>query len=107
MSILSDIPYSLAVLPWMIGPGILVLYVALFYPRTTFIILCFPITVKASWCFLFCRTCSEAEMVKPLVERSYWCHHSPNERQLTGTWCTLEVQKALQMGYKMVQLHEV
>ena len=46
-------------------------------------------------------------MVKPLVARSFWCPHSPQERQLTGTWCTIEVQKALDMGYEMVKLHEV
>ncbi|XP_078364066.1 uncharacterized protein LOC144648356 [Oculina patagonica] len=60
-----------------------------------------PYRCQGKLVFPLCKTCAEAEMVKPLVERSYWCRHSPQERQLTGTWCTPEVQKALEMGYEM------
>ena len=50
--------------------------------------------------FLLCRTCVETEMEKPMLDRSYVCSHTPEQRQITGTWCTPELEKAVEKGYK-------
>ena len=57
--------------------------------------------------FPLCRTCVETQIDQPLHQREWICHHTPEQRQLTGTWCTLEVEKALEKGYTLVQIHEV
>ena len=43
----------------------------------------------------------------PWFERATLCNHSVQERQMTGTWCTQELQKAIQKGYKILKSHEV
>jgi hypothetical protein len=35
------------------------------------------------------------------------CNHTPEERMLRGTWCTPEINKALEVGYKLKKIHEV
>lgn len=44
--------------------------------------------------FALCRTC---------VETSYegLCLHTDDEREIKGTWCTMEVKKAVEKGYKI------
>ena len=50
--------------------------------------------------FPLCSKCCEC------LEQSL-CQHSDEERTLTGTWVTLELHKALQMGYTLTKIHEV
>lgn len=50
--------------------------------------------------FPLCRTCAETYQQTP-------CHHTREERCLTGTWVSLEVQKALEKGYQLEEVHEV
>jgi hypothetical protein len=35
------------------------------------------------------------------------CTHNDEERSLEGTWCSLEIHKALEKGYKIVKIFEV
>ena len=35
------------------------------------------------------------------------CNHNERERCLIGTWCTNEVKKALEKGYKLLEIYEV
>ena len=42
-----------------------------------------------------------------MLERSWVCTHSDQERMLRGTWCTPEIVVAIQKGYKLVKIHEV
>ena len=35
------------------------------------------------------------------------CHHSTSERALIGTWTTIELYKALDLGYKILVVYEV
>ena len=51
--------------------------------------------------------CVQEQQDRPMLERSATCHHSDHQRQLRGTWCTPEIQKALDMGYQLVRVHEV
>ena len=46
-------------------------------------------------------------MAKPPLERSYQCAHSDDQRVLTGTWCTPELNEAIELGYEIQYIHEV
>jgi len=50
--------------------------------------------------FPLCRTCTDKLS-------STACTCSDAERVLKGSWCTIEVEKALKMGYQMKRIHEV
>ena len=50
--------------------------------------------------FPLCRTCADTENQNP-------CTCSEEERELTGTWCTLEIQTALRLGYTLKKIYEV
>lgn len=54
-----------------------------------------------------CRTCMEEEMTNDLLEKSHHCPHSPEECLLRGTWCNPELVKAVEVGYRIVHIHEV
>ena len=57
--------------------------------------------------FPLCCSCVETEMSKPLTNKSCVCRHSDKERMLRGTWCTLELAKAVELGYTIVYIHKV
>ncbi|XP_078380154.1 uncharacterized protein LOC144663093 [Oculina patagonica] len=57
--------------------------------------------------FPLCRTCVETEQPKPLTERSMTCSHTREQRLLTGTWCTPELEEAVRQGYTIEHVHEV
>ena len=46
-------------------------------------------------------------MQKPPLKRSHLCAHSDHERALTGTWCTPELQKVVELGYDIQYIYEV
>ena len=50
--------------------------------------------------FPLCRTCADTENQDP-------CSCSSEERALTGTWCTPEIETALRVGYTMIKIYEV
>ncbi len=50
--------------------------------------------------FPLCRTCADTENQDP-------CTCSNEERELTGTWCTPEIQTALRLGYQIRKIYEV
>ncbi|CAH3199085.1 unnamed protein product, partial [Porites evermanni] len=66
-----------------------------------------PYRAQGKLLFPLCRACVEAELVKPLLERSSRCSHTDAERALTGTWCTIELKEALAQGYDVLQVHEI
>jgi len=49
----------------------------------------------------------QEEMQKPPLKRFHLCAHSEHERTLTGTWCTPELQKAVDLGYEIQYIYEV
>ena len=53
------------------------------------------------------EACMQEEMAKPLLEKSCLCRHTPERRTLRGEWCTPEIQKAEEMGYTLIKIHEV
>ncbi|MCP4347316.1 MAG: hypothetical protein GY795_17560, partial [Desulfobacterales bacterium] len=50
--------------------------------------------------FPLCRTCMETRQQSE-------CLHSMDERQFAGVWCHTELYKAVNLGYEVVQIHEV
>ena len=51
--------------------------------------------------FVLCRLCG-GEMGKGVV-----CTHSDSERALTGTWVISEVNKAIEKGYRILEIFEI
>ena len=50
--------------------------------------------------FPLCRTCAD-------TTNKAVCTHTDAERAITGTWCHVELLKAMEKGYEIVRLHEV
>ena len=59
--------------------------------------------------FPLCRTCAQQQIKQQPAnnKRSEKCPHSPEERSITGTWTTLELQKAVEKGYIIAHIYEV
>ena len=66
-----------------------------------------PLRQNDKLTFPLCQSCVEEEMQKPMLERSHVCHHTVQERQIHGTWCTPELNKAVEKGFKILHIHEV
>ena len=66
-----------------------------------------PYRCGEKFTFPLCRTCVEQDIDKPLHEKSLSCDHTEDGRALTGTWCTPELEKAVEMGYMIQHVHEV
>ncbi|XP_060550634.1 uncharacterized protein LOC117657823 [Pantherophis guttatus] len=50
--------------------------------------------------FSLCATCTEKQQVTE-------CLHNDEERALTGTWCTVELNVAVEKGYRIAEIYEV
>ena len=50
--------------------------------------------------FILCRKCGENKQHDP-------CEHNAIDRQLTGTWCTIELLEALDFGYVVISCEEI
>ena len=46
--------------------------------------------------FPLCRVCVESDLDQPLHDKTWLCHHEDDQRALTGTWCTPELDKAVE-----------
>ena len=57
--------------------------------------------------FPLCATCVEEEMPKKSLERCAECVHTDEQRTLTGTWCSPELNKAVELGYQVQYIYEV
>ena len=66
-----------------------------------------PVTAGGKLTFPLCKSCVAEELKKPLLERSNMCGHTRDQRVMTGTWCTPELQKAMEKGYEIIKIHEV
>ena len=57
--------------------------------------------------FPLCASCVEDEMPKRPWERTAECNHTDEQRTLTGTWCSPELDKAVELGYEVQYIYEV
>ena len=66
-----------------------------------------PVREGGKLTFALCRSCVREEMAKQLPEWSNMCGHTREQRMLRVTWCTPELQKAVEKGYQIEKIHEV
>ena len=59
-----------------------------------------PYRTQGKLMFPLCRTCADVCNQTP-------CTHTERERAIIGTWCSVELEKALEKGYRVLQMHEV
>ena len=59
-----------------------------------------PYRTQGKLMFPLCKSCADTCNQIP-------CTHSDNERAIQGTWCHVELEKALEKGYRILQMHEV
>jgi len=57
--------------------------------------------------FPLCKKCVEEQSELPTLQRSSVCRHSREERTILGTWCTPELEKAVELGYEIIKIYEV
>ena len=50
--------------------------------------------------FPLCKTCADTLNQNP-------CTHTDEERAILGTWCHVELMKAIEKGYEVLGIHEV
>ena len=55
-----------------------------------------PMRVNGKLLFPLCKTCAEGSLQRT-------CTHSDEERAFVGTWVSLELEKAVSMGYKVLE----
>ena len=66
-----------------------------------------PVRCGEKLTFPLCASCVKEEQEKPTLQRRHYCIHSDDERILRGTWCTPEIEKAVEKGYVIKHIHEV
>ena len=66
-----------------------------------------PVRYNQKLTFTLCAACVKAEQEKPMLQRVHYCTHTDVERTLRGTWCTPEIEKAVEKGYIIKHIHEV
>ena len=59
-----------------------------------------PSHINKKLMFVLCRKCAE-------TENQSICNHSVGDRSLSGTWVSVELQKAVQLGYTLLKVYEV
>ena len=66
-----------------------------------------PVKLANKCMFTLCAACAQEQLDLPWHQRTNLCKHTDKERAMTGTWCTEELQKAVEKGYKIQKIHEV
>ena len=66
-----------------------------------------PVRCNQKLTFPLCASCVKEEQEKPMLQRVHYCTHTDVERTLRGTWCTPEIEKAVEKGYIIKHIHEV
>ena len=66
-----------------------------------------PVHIAGKLMFPLCEQCVKEELGKPWLTRTAVCTHTEDQCCITGGWCTPELQKAVDLGYKILKIHEV
>ena len=66
-----------------------------------------PVRAGGKLTFPLCASCVKEEQEKPMLQRVHYCTHTDVQRMLRGTWCTPEIEKAIEKGYTLIKIHEV
>ena len=57
--------------------------------------------------FPLCWTCVQNQLDRPLHDKTWQCPYTDEQRALKGTWCTPELEKAVEEGYVVLKINEV
>ena len=66
-----------------------------------------PVRAGGKLTFPLCSKCVQEEQEKALLQRTHYCTHTDAQRIIRGTWCTPEINKAIDKGYTLLKIHEV
>lgn len=66
-----------------------------------------PFTHTGKLTFPLCRACAISNVDLPLLDKVSTCRQMDHERCLVGTWCSPELEKAVEMGYQILKIYEV
>lgn len=58
-----------------------------------------PVKLNGKLMFPLCKKSVDDQLERQWYERTNLCPHSDEQRTMTGTWCTPELQKAVEKGY--------
>ncbi|KAM3921576.1 uncharacterized protein RB166_010983 [Leptodactylus fuscus] len=70
------------------------------YPPRDLFFPVLPVKLNKKLMFPLCYTCAANSQTDP-------CTHTEEERALTGTWCTIELEMAIEKGYRIAEVYEV
>ena len=66
-----------------------------------------PVHISGKLMFPLFGNCVKEQLEKPWLTRTAVCNHTEDEHCTTGTWCTPELHKAVDLGYRILKIHEV
>ena len=66
-----------------------------------------PVHTGGKLMFPLCGNCVKEELEKPWLTRTAVYNHTEEKRCITATWCTPELQKAVDLGYRILKIYEV
>ena len=66
-----------------------------------------PVHISGKLTFPLFGNCVKEQLEKPWLTRTAVCNHTEDEHCTTGTWCTPELHKAVDLGYRILKIHEV
>ncbi|KAM4028544.1 uncharacterized protein ACNLHF_023858 [Anomaloglossus baeobatrachus] len=70
------------------------------YPPRDLFFPVLPVKLNKKLMFPLCYTCAVNSQTED-------CTHSDEDRSLTGTWCTIEVEMAIEKGYRIAHIYEI
>ena len=66
-----------------------------------------PVHIDGKLMYPLCKNCVREELEKSWLTRTAVCTHTEDERCITGTWCTPELHKTVDLDYRILKMHEV
>ncbi|KAM4014972.1 uncharacterized protein ACNLHF_001687 [Anomaloglossus baeobatrachus] len=70
------------------------------YPPRDLFFPVLPVKLNKKLMFILCHTCA-------VNSQTGVCGHTDEERSLTGTWCTIELEMAIEKGYRIAHIYEI
>ena len=62
-----------------------------------------PVRANGKLTFPLCGQCVKEELEKPWLERSELCSHTKEKLAMIGSWCTPELNKAVEQWYEILR----
>jgi len=59
-----------------------------------------PMRAEGKLLFPLCQACVQEQLQKPYRDRTAYCEHYEDQREFIGTWCSPELEKAVEKGLR-------